>query len=117
MEDVRSTLGSRYFAPNWEFSSNERGEDMNLARIEYEHREVRDQELVWWRTHVRGPKQDDGSGRLRPHDELEPTEYDQHHGIGVDVAAGTDVVAAVLDDAGPSYERHGNLPAGGNQSE
>lgn len=119
VEEVRSALGSHYFAPNWEFSYNERGEQLNLARIEYEPREVRDHEFVWWQTHVRGWKQDDGSVRLRPHYELEPTEYDQDHinGIGVDVVAGTDQVAAVLDDAGLSYERHEDLPAGGTHSE
>lgn len=115
IEDVRSALGSHYFAPNWEFSYHERGEDLNLARVVYEPREVHDHEFVWWQTHVRGWKQDDGSVRLRPHYELEPTEYDQDHinGIGVDIDTGTERVAAVLEEAGLSYERHENLPAGG----
>jgi hypothetical protein len=117
IEDVRSALGSHYFAPNWEFSYYERGEDLNLARVEFEPQVVRDHEFIWWQTHVRGWKQDGGSVRLRAHYELEPTESDQDHinGIGVDIAHGTDEVAAVLDDEGLAYERHDDVPAGGAQ--
>lgn len=114
-ESVTATLGRRYFAPNWEFSYYRRGEDLNLARVEYEHREIADHEYVWWQTHVRGWKQDDGSIRLRPHYELEPTEYDQDHidGVGLDVAAGVENVADVFDDEGISYRRYEHLPATG----
>jgi len=115
IEDVTAALGRQYFAPNWEFSYNKRGEEMNLARVEYEPEVVQNHEYVWWQTHVRGWEQDDGSVRLRSHYELEPTEYDQDHidGVGIDVLAGTETTARVLDDEGLSYERHEDLPAGG----
>ncbi|MFB6135837.1 MAG: hypothetical protein ABEJ04_03680 [Halobacteriaceae archaeon] len=115
VEDVTAALGRQYFAPNWEFSYYERGEDMNLARIEYAPQEARDHEYRWWQTHVRGWKQDDGAVRLRAHYELEPTEYDQDHinGVGVDVPAGVEKVARALDDAGLDCERHEHLPPGG----
>lgn len=115
IKDVRVALGRQYFAPNWEFSYHERGEALNLAQIEYRHRELHDHEYIWWQTHVRGWPQDDGSVRLRAHYELEPTEYDQDHidGIGVDVPAGTVNVAEVLDEEALAYERHEHLPAGG----
>lgn len=117
VEELTAALGRQYFAPNWEFSYNERGEDLNLARIEYNHREVGHHEYVWWQTHVRGWEQGDGSIRLRPHYELEPTEYDQDHinGIGVDVPTGVDNVAQALADEGLPYERHEHLPAGGKE--
>lgn len=114
VEVVTAALGHQYFAPNWEFSYYERGEDLNLSRIEYDHREVRHHEYVWWQTHVRGWTQGDGSIRLRPHYELEPTEYDQDHinGVGVDVPVGIEKVAQALDNEGILYERHENLAAG-----
>lgn len=115
VEAVTAALGRQYFAPNWEFSYHERGENLNLARIEYDPRESHDHEYLWWQTHVRGWEQDDGSVRLRPHYELEPTEYDQDHvkGIGLDVPAGVENVAQALDNEGVPYERHEHLPAGG----
>lgn len=117
IEDVEAALGRQYFGPNWEFSYNKRGENMNLARIEYRRREVRHHEYVWWQTHVRGWEQDDGSVRLRPHYELEPTENDQDHidGIGLDIQRGVENVARALDDEGLAYERHEDLPAGGEE--
>lgn len=113
--DVEAALGRRYFAPNWEFSYYERGEQLNLARIEYDPREIHGHGYRWWQTHVRGWVQDDGSVRLRPHYELEPTQYDQDHvdGIGLDVSAGTENVARALDEAGIPYEHHEYLPAAG----
>jgi hypothetical protein len=115
LEDVRAALGRQHFAPNWEFSYNKRGEDLNLARITYDRREVGHHEYVWWQTHVRGWEQADDSIRLRAHYELEPTEYDQDHidGIGVDVAAGVDGTARALEEEGVAFERHDDLPAGG----
>lgn len=115
LEDVRASLGRQHFAPNWEFSYYERGENLNLARVEYDSREVRDHEYVWWQAHVRGWVQDNGSVRLRPHYELEPTEYDQDHidGIGLDVTTGLEQVAQVLDEEGLPYEHHEHVPAGG----
>lgn len=113
---VEAALGRRYFAPNWEFSYHERGEDLNLARIEYAPQTVADHEYTWWQTHVRGWSQPDGSVRLRPHYELEPTENDQDHidGIGVDIGLGMDQVAAALDAEEIDYERRRDLPPGGD---
>ena len=115
VDDLKETLGRQFFAPNWEFSYYERGEDLNLARIRYDRRAERDHVFVWWQTHVRGWTQDDGSVRLRPHYELEPTENDQDHldGIGLDVDRGVDIVASALDEEGVSYERYEDLPPGG----
>ncbi|MFB6114004.1 MAG: hypothetical protein ABEJ58_07880 [Halodesulfurarchaeum sp.] len=115
--EVEAALGRHYFAPNWEFSYHERGEDLNLARIVYDTRTAKGHEYVWWQTHVRGWKQDDGSIRLRPHYELEPTEYDQDHvnGVGLNVSMGVERVEGVLDDASLDYERFDHLPAGGER--
>lgn len=115
LDDVTAALGRRYFSPNWEFSYHERGEDLNLARIEYEPREIHDHEYVWWQAHVRGWRQSEESIRLRPHYELEPTEYDQDHidGIGLDVTRGVERVAEALNAEGLHYERYENLPPGG----
>lgn len=112
---VTAALGRQYFAPNWEFSYHERGEDLNLARIVYDPAERHGHEYRWWQTHVRGWSQADGAVRLRPHYELEPTAYDQDHidGIGLDVDAGAEAVAAALEAEGVPYERHDDLPAGG----
>jgi hypothetical protein len=119
IETVTRALGHRSYAPNWEFSYHERGEDLNLARIEYDRRRVRDHEYEWWQTHVRGWSQADGSVRLRPHYELEPTEYDQDHinGIGLDITVGVNNVAHALDAEGISYERHSKVPAGGTAAD
>jgi hypothetical protein len=116
VDTIEAALGRQFFSPNWEFSYHERGEDLNLARVVYDRRRVGHHEYVWWQTHVRGWEQGDGSVRLRPHYELEPTEYDQDHiaGIGVDIDLGIDHVAAALDDEGLSYVRHEDLPAGGH---
>ncbi|WP_336133517.1 hypothetical protein [Natronomonas amylolytica] len=116
-EAVTAALGRRYFGPNWQFSYHERGEDLNLARVVHEPREVHGHEYVWWQTHVRGWVQDDGSVRLRPHYELEPTEYDQDHleGIGLDVTRGVERLGDSLDADGLRYERYEDLPAGGER--
>jgi hypothetical protein len=114
--DLVAVLGEAYFAPNWEFSYYERGEDLNLARVQYDRREVAGHTYEWWQTHVRGwASRDDGvRTRLRPHYELEPTEHDQDHvdGVGLDLEAGVDAVASVLDAADVGYERHRDLPPG-----
>ncbi len=114
-ESVTAALGRQSFAPNWKFSYYERGEDLNLARVEYDPREIHGHEYRWWQTHVRGWEQDDGSVRLRAHYELEPTEYDQDHinGIGTDVPAGVENLTKALDDKSIPYERYEDLPAGG----
>ena len=114
VEEVRAALGRHSYAPNWEFSYNERGEVLNLAQVVYEPRTVGHHEYVWWQTHVRGWAQSDGHVRLRPHLELEPTEYDQDHiaGIGLDISEGVDRVAETLAEEGIDYERYEDLPAG-----
>lgn len=117
--EAEATIGRAFFAPNWEFSYYERGEDLNLARIQYEQREIDDHVYEWWQTHVRGweYRDDDGQAytRLRCHWELEPTEHDQDHvdGVGLSITRGVDTVAMVLEKAGVSYERHDDLPPGG----
>ena len=129
LDAVEAALGRQYFAPNWEFSYNKRGEDLNLARIHHDERTVQGHTYVWWQSHVRGWRQDGGDGaedgdgddaggdavRLRAHHELEPTEYDQDHiaGVGVDVERGLDAVAQALDEEGVAYERFEALAAGG----
>lgn len=112
-------LGHQYSAPNWGLSYHERGEDLDLARVEYTHRRIRDHEYEWWQTHVRGWVQDDGSVRLQSHYELESTEYDRDHidGIGLDIGVGVDNVARALDREGIGYERNGMLSTGGRPSE
>lgn len=121
IEDVEAALGRRYFAPNWEFSYNKRGEDLNLARVHHDRRTVEGHEYQWWQSHVRGWHHGDEAGgedavRLRAHHELEPTEYDQDHiaGIGVDVPRGLDDVATALDAEDVPHDRHDHLPAGGD---
>ncbi|MEF8780466.1 MAG: hypothetical protein V5A46_07290 [Haloferacaceae archaeon] len=118
VDEVTAALGRQYFAPNWEFSYYERGEDLNLARVVYDPRELHGHQFVWWQTHVRGWPEEDGSVRLRPHYELEPTEYDEDHvdGIGLDVSAGVRNVAQALEREGLTYEHHDQLPPGGVKS-
>lgn len=118
VEEVTAALGHQYFAPNWEFSYYERGEDLNLARVGYDRRELHGHRYRWWQTHVRGWIEDDGSVRLRPHYELEPTEYDQDHvdGIGLDVSVGVQNVEEALEEEGVPYEHHEHLPPGGERS-
>lgn len=113
--EVTAALGHQYFAPNWEFSYYERGEDLNVARVEYDRLVVQDHEYIWWQTYVRGWMQADESIRLRPHYELEPTEYDQDHinGIGLDVPKGMERVTEALAREGLAYEEYEDLPAGG----
>lgn len=116
IETVEAALGREYFAPNWEFSYYERGEDVNVARIIHEGRTVDGHAYDWWQTHVRGWRQADGSVRLRAHFELEPTENDQDHidGVGFDEARGLEETAAALDSQELSYERLDFLPGGGD---
>lgn len=112
---VRAALGRRYFGPNWHLSYYERGEVLNLARVEYDAQTVLGHEFVWWQTHVRVWEHGEGTVRLRCHYELEPSMNDQDHleEIGLDVDRGIDVVASALDDAGIEYEHHDDLPVGG----
>lgn len=76
--DVIPVLGRNSYSPNWEFSYNYRGEDVNLAQVVYD--DVDDHEdVVWWQTHVRGWVHDDGRTWLRGHYEPEPTEHPSAH--------------------------------------
>lgn len=118
-DELVPVFGRAYFAPNWEFSYYERGEVLNLARVEYERREIHHHRYEWWQTHVRGWEFRDADQelhtRLRPHWELEPTEHDQDHvdGLGLDIPRGVDAVADVLEEAGIAYTRYEELPPGG----
>lgn len=114
VETVEAALGRRYFAPNWQLSYYERGEVLNLARVEYGTETAQNHEFEWWQTHVRGWHHDDDSVRLRCHYELEPSMNDQDHldGVGIDIERGTAVVAGVLDDAELDYAEREDLPAG-----
>lgn len=105
-EELKAVLGAAYFAPNWEFSYKYRGEDLNLARIEWHidddvpptgQRKGR----VWWQTHVRGWEVGKYTWQLTAHWELEPTENDKEHidGLGFDVWEGMWNLGDVLDDA------------------
>jgi len=94
VSDVTRALGAQSFAPNWEYSYNYRGEDVNLARVVYEeHRGVE-----WWQTHVRGWIADDGV-ELSAHWEPEPTEHPTAHldGDACTVTRGEAELRAVLD--------------------
>lgn len=76
---VYGVLGPEGFAPNWEFSYNYRGEDLNIARVFYDRREVDGDPYAWWQDHVRGWVHHDGSIWLTGHRELEPTEHPHGH--------------------------------------
>jgi hypothetical protein len=87
VQDAERLLGRMSFAPNWEFSYNYKGEDINLARIEHEtHPEYTP---VWWQYHVRGWQMDDAMW-LRVHWEAEPTEHHDAHfeAIGAELERG-----------------------------
>jgi hypothetical protein len=106
-EEIRTTLGARSFAPNWEFSYHERGEVLNLARVVYAREAVDGTTYRWWQTHVRGWVNDRGEVELGAHWELEPTENGNAHidGVGIDVERGRDILGSTLDAAGVDYER------------
>lgn len=100
LEEVREELGMLSFAPNWEFSYNYRGEDINLARVEYQ-KSKRHPEIVWWQVHVRGWMTDRGI-ELQAHWEGEPTENDSSHlnGDGLSRTVGTKRLGEYLDETG-----------------
>lgn len=100
--DVRGALGRQGYAPNWEFSYNYRGEDLNLASVFYRGER---EPIVWWQHHVRGWEQPDGTVHLAVHHEPEPTEHPKPHLAGTEASlepAKRDV-KAVLDDANIAY--------------
>lgn len=107
VEAIEETLGSsRSYAPNWEFSYNYRGENLNLARVV--HADVEDHpDVEWWQTHVRGwpSEQTPGSVLLRAHWEPEPTEHPHAHldGVGYNHAYGMDLLAKHLDENGIEF--------------
>ena len=104
--EVERDLGSKYFAPNWEFSYNKRGEDLNLARIEYASHPVRAGSGVeWMQTHVRGWEQD-GFIDLGAHYEPEPTEHAKEHlgGGPFSREGGMDNLRRTLDELGVEYD-------------
>lgn len=102
--NLREVFGRRYYAPNWETSYYKRGEVLNLARVEYDPREVDGTEYRWWQTHVRGWLHSD-SMWLSAHYELEPTEHPNAHilGVGHDPRVGRERIKQTLDDAGIEY--------------
>lgn len=46
LETVGRQLGRQSFAPNWEYSYHKRGEDLNLAGVEYRSADV-DTDVRW----------------------------------------------------------------------
>lgn len=105
VEDVERGLGNQSYAPNWEFSYYERGEDLNLARVVYERREAGGSVRRWWQTHVRGWANDAGQLELHGHWELEPTENGNAHidGVGFDIERGMATLRSALEAAGIEY--------------
>ncbi|MFT4890573.1 MAG: hypothetical protein ACI9YT_001489 [Halobacteriales archaeon] len=102
--EVEAALGRESYAPNWEFSYYERGEVLNLARVEYEERTVDGTMYRWWQTHVRGWDHPDGVA-LKAHWELEPTENGNAHidGVGFGHDRGMENLQAVLDRSELAY--------------
>lgn len=98
VQELKALFGTRSYSPNWEFSYNKRGEDLNLARvIYYEHEDH--PEIQWWQYHIR-VWMVDGDAWIRAHFEAEPTEYPKPHlnGVGHNVRKGLSEVEQVLTD-------------------
>jgi len=104
LDELRELFGARSYAPNWEFSYNYRGEDLNLARVFYDPNRGPDG-VVWWQYHVRGWVRDDGLVELAGHVEAEPTEHPKPHLRGESWATGEaiDEFGRVLDSV-PAIE-------------
>ena len=104
VDEVEAALGRESYAPNWEFSYYERGEVLNLARVEYEAHAVEGITYRWWQTHVRGWDHPDGVA-LNAHWELEPTENANPHidGVGFGHDRGMTNLQAVLDRSDLAY--------------
>jgi len=105
LEALRRELGQQSFAPNWEYSYHKRGEDLNLARVEYAPHPWRvGTGLTWAQTHVRGWGRD-GVVVLRAHYEPEPTEHPKEHldGVGHSIEGGMERLRDVLDETGIGY--------------
>lgn len=74
-DGVARVYGQQSYAPNWEFSYNKRGEDVNLARVKHEPIDGVD----WWQDHLRGWHHEGVGMLLRCHWEAEPTEAPDEH--------------------------------------
>lgn len=105
LEEVKEALGKHSFAPNWEFSYNYRGEDLNLAQVVF-HRSKRHPNIVWWQTHVRGWEADD-TVEIRGHWEPEPTEHDEAHlqGLGFEKSIGMMNLRQVLEEEELEFDK------------
>ena len=103
---VLSVLGRESWSPNWEFSYNYRGEDINLAHVFYDDREVDGDRYTWWQDHMRGWVHHDGSVWLTGHRELEPTEHAVGHlnAVGFDKDPAMAHGMNVFDTAGIAYD-------------
>lgn len=107
--DIERELGKRSYAPNWEFSYYERGEDLNMARVVYDRRTIDGTTYRWWQTHTRGWENGEGQIELSAHWELEPTENGNEHidGVGISVESGRENLKRALDDTELEYtEEH-----------
>ena len=104
-EQLRRVFGRVSAAPNWEFSYNYKGEDINLARVYYD--DTQDYDMVWWQFHLRGWEHSDGSVWMRAHYEAEPTEHPEAHleGTGTTMDEGMQWLQGVLLDAKVPYEK------------
>lgn len=106
VEDVEAALGRHSYAPNWEFSYDERGEVLNLARVEHDERTIDGTTYRWWQTHVHGWDHPDGVA-LNGHWELEPTENGNAHidGVGFGHGRGMENLEAALERSDLTYAR------------
>lgn len=120
---VRKILGEESYGPNWEFSYHEKGENENLAQVDYwdDHeyyterrglldallrRDGEEEKIVWWQVHTRGWTNEDGHQEHKPHWEPEPTEYDRAHiqGVGMSEEKGREGIIEVLEENDIEYE-------------
>lgn len=103
VREMHHVFGGVSYAPRWEVSYC-RGEDLNLARVEYSERNGYDE--VWWQVHVRGYVSGDDEIELSAHYETETTEHPVAHldGVGYDIARGLQELREVLEFHGYGYE-------------
>jgi hypothetical protein len=105
VDELEAALGAQSWAPNWEVSYYKRGEDLNLARVEYAPHPWRvGTGLTWAQTHVRGWARG-GVVVLRAHYEPEPTEHPRAHldGVGHSIGGGMEKLRDALDEEGIAY--------------
>jgi len=104
VDELTGALGAQSWAPNWEYSYD-KGETLNLARVEHASHPIRVGTGVdWWQAHVRGWPRDDVVV-LRAHYEPEPTEHPRAHldGVGHSLEGGMQKLRDALDEAGIGY--------------